>query len=142
MQQLIGNLVEKDIITAKEAENINLNSILKFTETKIWKEMQCAQRVEREKPFYIKVPAKDIYNEDIPEDILVQGIIDLYYITQEGKLILVDYKTDFVQVEEELKQKYTTQLMLYKNALEEALNQQVDNIYIYSTFLGKEIELV
>ncbi len=142
LQQLIDKLVEKDIITAKEAENINLNSILKFTETKIWKEMQCAQRVEREKPFYIKVPAKDIYNEDIPEDILVQGIIDLYYITQEGKLILVDYKTDFVQVEEELKQKYTTQLMLYKNALEEALNQQVDNIYIYSTFLGKEIELV
>ncbi len=142
LQQLIDNLVEKDIITQKEAENINLNSILKFTETKIWKEMQCAQKVEREKTFYIKVPAKDIYHEDVPEDILVQGIIDLYYITQEGKLILVDYKTDFVQVEEELKQKYTTQLMLYKKALEEALNQQVDNIYIYSTFLGKEIELV
>lgn len=103
--------------------------------------MKKAKKVNKEKPFYINIPAKELYEEDVPEKILVQGIIDLYYINEKDELVLVDYKTDFVQREEELKEKYKTQLLLYKKALEEALCKKVDSIYIYSTFLGKEIEL-
>ena len=75
----------------------------------------------------------------MPEQILVQGIVDLYYINENDELVLVDYKTDFVQSENELKQKYKTQLELYKKALESSLNRKVDRIYIYSTFFGKEL---
>ena len=73
---------------------------------------------------------------------LVQGIIDLYYINKENELILVDYKTDFLQSEQELIDKYKIQLELYKKALEEALGKKVCHIYIYSTYLGKEIEIL
>ena len=73
---------------------------------------------------------------------MVQGIIDLYYINKEDELILVDYKTDFVQKEMELVNKYEKQLLLYKSALEESLDKEVNHIYIYSTFLGKEIEVL
>ena len=35
--------------------------------------------------------------KDLEEKILVQGIIDLYYINQQDELILVDFKTDYVE---------------------------------------------
>ena len=140
IDELINNLEQKEIITQKEAQNINPMSILKFTQSDIWHEMKFAKQVQKEKPFYIKIPAKEIYQEEVQEDVLIQGIIDLYYINKENELILVDYKTDFLQSEQELIDKYKIQLELYKKALEEALGKKVCHIYIYSTYLGKEIE--
>ena len=78
---------------------------------------------------------------DIDEIVLVQVVIDLYYITQDDKVILVDYKTDRVKESRELVEKYKEQLDLYKIALEKALGQNVYKIYIYSMYLGEEIEI-
>lgn len=141
IEELIQSLVNKEIITPKEAESINRKAILQFTKSKIWQEMKQAKEIQKEKPFYITVPAKEIYQEEIEEEILVQGIIDLYYINQKDELILVDYKTDFVETEEALRNKYRKQLELYKKALEEALEKRVSHVFLYSTFLGKEIEV-
>ena len=143
MKELVAKLEAKKIITPKEAEAININKVYQFTKSKIWNELMQAKEIQREKPFYINIPAKEIYNEDIEEEILVQGIIDLYYIDKDGKLILVDYKTDYVANREEqvLIDKYKTQLELYKRALEGALEKKVDKMYIYSTYLDKEILL-
>ena len=143
VRDLVEELVAKKIITTKEKEAINLNRILEFTKSKIWKELKSAKEVEREKPFYINVPAKEIYKEETNENILVQGIIDLYYIDKDDNLNLVDYKTDYVEVgnEQELVNKYKKQLELYKEALEQAYNKKVKNTYIYSVYLNKEIEI-
>ena len=141
IKQLIQDLIEKQIITEKEAKAININSILQFTKSKIWEELKNAKEVNREKPFYINIPAKEIYKEEISEEILVQGIIDLYYINQKDELILVDYKTDFVSDETMLVELYKKQLELYKRALEDALHKKVCHIWLYSTYLGKEIEI-
>ena len=141
VKQLINSLEQKEVITSKEAQNINPDSILKFTQTAIWQEMKQAKEVHKEKPFYITLPAKEVYEQEAPENVLVQGIIDLYYINKNDELILVDYKTDFVQLEEELVNKYRVQLELYKKALEEALNRKVVHTWIYSSYLGKAISL-
>ena len=143
VKKLIQDLVFKEIITEVEAENININVILNFTKSNIWTELKNAKEIYKEKPFYINLAAKEIYHEETEEDILAQGIIDLYYINQDDELVLVDYKTDFVEdgKENELVSKYQKQLDLYKKALEDALNRQVDKVYIYSTWLGKEIKI-
>ena len=141
IKDLIQELVDKKIITLKEAEAINKWKIFNFTKSNIWKEMCEAKLVEREKPFYTNIPAKQIYGTDTEESILVQGIIDLYYINQKDELVLVDYKTDYVENQDELITKYKTQLDLYKTALEEALNKKVSKKYIYSTYLDKEIKI-
>ena len=140
VKQLVKDLKDKEIITELEAENINPYAVLNFTKSKIWQEMKQTKEVYKERPFYIEIPAKDIYEEDTDENVLVQGIIDLYYITEEGRLVLVDYKTDYVEngAEEQLITKYKSQLELYKSALESALNRKVDEIYIYSTYLERE----
>ena len=143
----VNNLVEgleaKKIITTKEKEAINLNKILEFTKSNIWNELKTAKEIEREKPFYINVPAGEIYKENTEENILVQGIIDLYYIDKDDNLNLVDYKTDYVEVgnEQELVKKYKKQLELYREALEKAYKKQVKNTYIYSVYLNKVIKI-
>ena len=144
IKDLINELELKQIITNKEARSISTYKILVFTKSTIWKELRKAKVVEKEKPFYINIPAKEIYNQEIEEDILVQGIIDLYYINGNDELVLVDYKTDYVEKgkEEELLNKYRKQLDLYKRALESALNRKVDKVYIYSVYLEKEIEYI
>ena len=141
VKELVNELEIKKIITSKEAETININKIYRFTKSKIWNEMIEAKEVQREKPFYINIPAKEIYKDDLEENVLVQGVIDLYYISSDGELVLVDFKTDYVENRDEkiLIDKYKVQLDLYKRALSQALNRNVDRVYIYSTYLDSDI---
>lgn len=73
---------------------------------------------------------------------LVQGVIDLYF-EDEGKLYLVDYKTDRVkngpEGEQELKERYQIQLDLYAEALGKATGKKVAYKYIYSFAMKKEL---
>ena len=159
VKDLITELHQKQIITEKEAEAINPFKILKFTKSDIWEQVSKAKEVYKERPFYINIPAKEIYTEEVnentkeglneelekklkeglEEEILVQGIIDLYYIDENDNLILLDYKTDYVEDERELIDKYSKQLEFYTRALEEATGKKVYKRYIYSTYLEKEI---
>ena len=147
VKDLIENLKNTNQITEKEAENINVKKVYNFTQTEIWKRMKKAKELYKEKAFYINIPIKDIYTElaenTAKGDILVQGIIDLYFIDGNDKLVLLDYKTDYVEQgkEEVLIQKYKMQLDFYKQALEDALHKKVDEVYIYSTWLD-ELKLI
>lgn len=143
LKNMVNNLVKQEIILPKEAECVNYNKIIAFLKSNIWKEMQTAKVVEQEKAFYLNLKANEIYQNDAEDEILVQGIIDLYYITNNDELVLVDYKTDYVENnnEQSLEDKYNIQLEIYKKALEESLNRKVDKVYIYSTWLNKEIEI-
>ena len=143
ISELIQKLKNKEIITEKESKAINMSKILNFTKSDIAKELKEAKEIYKEKPFYINVPAREIYKENCEENILVQGIIDLYYIDKDDNLKLLDYKTDYVEPgnEQELVKKYSKQLELYKEALEEALNKKVEKVYIYSVYLEKTIEI-
>lgn len=141
--ELLEKLETKKIITKAEKESVPKEKILAFTKTNIFKRLKTAKEVQREKPFYINIPAGEIYENNLEEKILVQGIIDLYFIDENGNVVLVDYKTDYVPNEDEtyLIAKYKKQLRLYARALKEALEKDVKEIYIYSTYLNKEITL-
>ncbi len=143
VENLIEELKNKEVITSKEADSINVKQILQFTKSDVWQELKVAKEYHKEEPFYINVPANEIEETDSKANILAQGIIDLYYVDKNDKLVLLDYKTDFVKEGEEeiLLERHTPQLMLYKEALENALDRKVDRIYIYSTTLGKKIQL-
>lgn len=143
VNSLIQELQTKKIITEIEAKAINSYKIYQFTKSKIWEEAKYAKEIYQEKPFYINIPAKDVINEDVDETILVQGIIDLFFVDKDDNLVLVDYKTDFVETgkESELINKYANQIKLYSDALERALHKKVYKKYIYSVFLGKELEM-
>ena len=68
----------------------------------------------------------------------MQGIIDVYF-EEEGNIVVADYKTDVVEREEELIQRYKAQLDYYAEALERLTGKNVKEKVIYSFYLGKEI---
>lgn len=142
LEDLRQELVAKKFISELQAKSVNLDKIQKFLNTDLAKQIKTAKQIEKEKAFCTKVLAKNIY-EDAGEsdEILVQGIMDLYFINSSDELILLDYKTDYVEFgnENQLKNKYQKQLEIYKKALEEALKRKVDKTYIYSLYLNKEI---
>ena len=142
--ELIEELKDKEIITEIEAQNIDKEKLLEYTNSQLWTELKQAKEIHKEHPFYINIKASRIYNQinkEDDEDILVQGVIDLFFIDKDDKLILVDYKTDYVQHENELVEKYKGQLDLYKEALEQSLDKKVDKMCIYSVYLNKLIEI-
>ena len=136
----IQKLVAKNILTMEEAESIKQEKLLLFTKSALAEQIRKAKEIQKEKPFYLELQAKRFldYNED--DCILIQGIIDLYFRDENGKLVLVDYKTDYVENEEELVKKYNTQLEIYKEAIEKATGEKVEKCYIYSLYLNKAIE--
>ena len=133
-------LVEKEIITELEAKAIDINLIYSYTQSELFKELKQAKEVHKEQPFYINIPAKEIFAEakefDSEKNILVQGIIDLYYIDKQDKIHLIDFKTDYVPKgkEKQIAEKYKLQIEIYSKALEQALGRPTDTAQIY--FLG------
>lgn len=130
IQNMILNLVEKEIITQNEADAIDVNLIYQYTKSQLFEELRKAKEVHKEQPFYINIPAKDVVSEaeNSKKNILVQGIIDLYYIDKNDNLVLIDFKTDYISNEpnakEKMLDKYKVQLEIYKTALEQALNRK------------------
>ena len=146
IEEMILSWEAKEIITELEANSINKQKLLDYTKSELWNELKNAKEVHKEQPFYINIKANSLYenlNKDTDEKILVQGVIDSYYIDKNDDLILVDYKTDYVEYgnEYELVEKYKEQLELYRIALEQALNRKVDKMCIYSLYLNKSITI-
>ena len=114
IQNMILNLVEKEIITQNEADAIDVNLIYQYTKSQLFEELRKAKEVHKEQPFYINIPAKDVVSEaeNSKKNILVQGIIDLYYIDKNDNLVLIDFKTDYISNEPNAKEKI---LDKYKN---------------------------
>ncbi len=143
IEELLEELVQKQIITEKQKEAVPKEKILNFAKSSLFYKIRKAKKVFKEQPFYINIPAKEVYGNNIEENILVQGIIDLYFIDENDNIILIDYKTDYVpeMQEQSLIEKYEAQLALYKRALEQALQRKVAETYIYSTYLNRKIKI-
>lgn len=123
---------------------IRVEKAAAFLQTGLCERMRQAQEnglLYREAPFVYGIRANRL-NAEFPEEetVLVQGIIDVYF-EEDGELVVADYKTDVVRVEEELVRRYRVQLAYYAEALEKLTGKRVKEKVIYSFYLGKEIVL-
>ncbi|GFI35933.1 helicase-exonuclease AddAB subunit AddA [Lachnospiraceae bacterium 50-23] len=125
-------------------EAIVLKDILQFLASPCAGRMRksaCAGRLWKEQPFVLGIDACDIYpGEQEGEQVLVQGIIDVYFEEEDG-LVLLDYKTDRVHSPRTLIDKYHGQLDYYARALEQLTQKKVKEKIIYSFALEKEVRL-
>lgn len=79
------------------------------------------------------------------EDVLVQGIIDVFWM-EEDNIILLDYKTDRIKKGEELVMRYETQLRLYADALSrvfsnETVHKEAEECLLYSFHLQEVVRI-
>ncbi|MFG6394112.1 MAG: helicase-exonuclease AddAB subunit AddA [Lachnospiraceae bacterium] len=144
----IKEMCSNGYMTKEEASVINIKKFMEFGKSSICRRMCRAQEhgfLKKEQPFIIGLKASEIY--DIPgsvceEVVLMQGIIDAFF-EENGEIVLVDYKTDFVKKgsSRELAEKYSRQLDYYARALRNITGKNVKEKIIYSFALGREIIL-
>lgn len=146
LEQQIKNLVESGKMTRQEADCVRVSDLEVFVNSPLGLRMKIAagnKRLFREQPFMISKSASQLDESwDEKERVLVQGIIDAYFL-EEDQIVLVDYKTDYVKKGEEQKLilRYRIQLEDYAQALEQMTGRKVKEKYIYSFALRKAILL-
>jgi len=136
------------------AAQIREEELTRFFESEFYGRLRNARRTWREQRFQLLLPASDFTeNEDYARELsgevlLVQGVIDLFFETEDGKLILCDYKTDALTAAEirnpalarkKLSARHARQLSYYALALEQLCGRRPDEVLIYSLPLGDTI---
>lgn len=143
-EEMIEEIVRSGRISKEDADLVSPKKIFRFLNSKIGKRMKAAAlngKLYREKQFVMGDAYNKIIKEvDSTEMVLVQGIIDALF-EENGKLVIVDYKTDNVADIRQLEARYKTQLELYADAVQLSLGKEVGEKIIYSTKFGAELVL-
>jgi ATP-dependent helicase/nuclease subunit A len=145
IQDQLELMLQNEQLTAEQAKTIDTNKILKLINSPLGKRM-LAVTIQREVPFNMEISCTDIY-KDLDADkyrqhmIMLQGVIDCYFEDEKG-LVLVDYKTDYVNNNEKLiKERYGVQIDCYTKALEKITGKKVVERYIYLFYNGEILEV-
>jgi ATP-dependent helicase/nuclease subunit A len=144
----IGELVMNRVLDEQVANRIRISTILDFFDSDLGQLMiNHPENVHREEAFSLLLPAKGLFPKvKGDDDVLIHGIIDAYF-EMEDRVILLDYKTDFVlpgsveQGIEKVINRYQGQVNLYAQALESILKRPVNEKYLYLLSIGRLVEI-
>lgn len=147
----IYSMKDKSLLTEEEIKAIQKISFISFFKSNLGKRMlkvfNQGKLVKRELPFYTEISSLNIDNT-LPkevygnENVRLQGIIDCIF-EEEDKIVLLDYKTDYVEYgkESEILDKYRIQIKYYKDAVEKITGKEVKESYLYLFGLNKEVKI-
>lgn len=136
----IEALVQRQHLTEEQAQTVNVQQIAAFFASPLGKRMKQAVVIHRELPFTLAIPASEIGEEFAAageERIIVQGVIDCLLEEADGKLTLIDFKTDWIAAEaspaavEQLTGRYRSQIQYYVRAVEQIWRREVQESYLY-----------
>ncbi|MDB8791179.1 helicase-exonuclease AddAB subunit AddA [Romboutsia sp. 1001216sp1] len=153
IKEQISRFIKKGIITEKQSRVVNPFKIYKFFKSHIGQRMLKSSFIKREQAIYAQIKLKDVYiYEDLAtegnvqdfdeESIMLRGIIDAYF-EEDDKIVIVDYKTDFVNDENknEVISRYKKQLDLYSEVVEKLTGKEVKERYIYLFGIDEDVSI-
>lgn len=121
------------------SKNLDINLLKMAYEKLSFLTTNCIE-IKKEAQFMMSLPYNEIFvQSNITDKVLVQGVVDLI-VFFDDHIDIVDYKYSSLS-SDSLKQKYFTQLNLYKIATQKAYNKKVSNCYIYSIKTGELIKI-
>lgn len=140
----LARLVDGGFLSEEEGKAVNVSAAKRFFMSPLAERIFASDNVMREKKFAALFPAKFFYpeltGEAAEEKIVVQGIADCVFI-EDGKLVIVDYKTDTGVDAEALLDRYSAQLGIYREALSQALGMPVKETLLYSFFMNSTVKV-
>ena len=135
-------MIERGYLTHQQSTVVTPDIVEGFFESELYRRMSAAEKVYREKKIMTSASELDL---DIPgaerfkgTDAMVNGIIDLLFEEPDG-IVIADYKTDVGVSASVLRQRYKTQMTLYRSAIELTMRKKVKELLIYSFSLGRTI---
>lgn len=141
----IKHIIDNNSMNLNEIELLNKKQLESFMNCELMDRMHNAAKnndLYLEQPFVKMCSAKELWDDSEvdKDDILVQGIIDAFFI-ENNEIVLLDYKTDNLDNPIDFVRRYHKQLQLYKDALMAAFNMPVKSMLIYSFKLEQIIDL-
>lgn len=132
-------------LSSDEIESISRDYLVGFLNSPLSHRMENADEIYHEREFMVEMPATELDETLDPnifknETVVVQGAVDCAFI-ENGRLVIVDYKTDRVDSPQTLVDKYAIQLKVYQKALSQVFDITDSELIIYSFALSKEIVL-
>ncbi|MBR6808417.1 MAG: UvrD-helicase domain-containing protein [Clostridia bacterium] len=154
----LERLVECGFVTAGMAALVNRAQAEHFAFSGIVTRMLASRKCMREFRFNVRLPAENFTDDEALKAVLaeggekltVQGVFDCVFEDGDGKLVLVDYKTDYITPEEmnnreaayrKLRERHSRQLGYYKEAVRLIFGRYPDETYLYSLPLGETVSI-
>lgn len=151
----IDRLVGAGFLSPEMAEGVDRQELSRFFNGEFYRSLRTAKELRRETRFHVFLPAErftenEVLKHDLAGEMLtVQGVIDLFYVTPEGELVLCDYKTDRLPkhllndaegAAKFLFDRHGDQLSYYEEALLSICGKKPDKTLIYSLCFGDALE--
>jgi len=147
-----NNMTEQEVIKVVRAQSKSLNMQCKINQTlvtrdilEMWNKLKCymqdAISIKNELEFVMQDDLNNISEINFKHPTLIQGVVDMYIVTNDNKHIIIDFKTDKLDSKQQFIDRYRIQLHVYKKAIETAYNIEIDKVYIYSFNLKEIIEV-
>ncbi len=149
----IARLVKDGFIYERDGQIINVRQVEKFRKSRLFARIAEARRVWRELRFNVLLPAEKFTldpdraakfrEEDVK--LTVQGVFDCVFEDADGRLVVADYKTDFMSDDDrrdpekwiaELKKRHALQLRYYREAAALIFGRDPDEVLIYALAPG------
>ncbi|QRG70802.1 helicase-exonuclease AddAB subunit AddA [Brevibacillus choshinensis] len=151
IREQLANLAARRFLTEEQLGAVDAGQIARFFADPLGLKMKQAKVVHRELPFTMAIPAHEVepeLGEDSSEQVIVQGVIDCLLEDHDGRLTLIDFKTDWMGKEpspaviEEITKRYEGQIKLYVRAIQQILktDQEIDR-YLYLLAGGAAVRL-
>lgn len=132
----IRHMASAGWIDGQELTDSFLSSLVEMAEgfllSPLGERVRAARQVWRELPFSRLFPAKRFFPAvKSDENVLVQGVLDILFQDESGRIVLIDYKTDRGIHAAEARERYKHQIAIYGETAEEILGQAVKERYLY-----------
>lgn len=143
VREQIMKMTASGMISEAQAKNVDANLIAALFETELGNKIKKAAEANtlyREFKFLIPVDAGEIYGGGLSEKIIVQGVVDCFFI-ENDEIVLADYKTDNCTAENAARQaeKYRVQADFYARGLSEIFGKNVKEKIIF--FLKPQVSV-
>lgn len=119
---------QRGILSAEEAGLIRLRGIASFLKSDLGQRMLNSEEIQREATFTMQINAE--------KPTMVQGIVDCAF-KENGKWILIDYKTDRDTEPETFVPRHADQMNWYREALERLTRTEVSEMWLFALRAGK-----
>ena len=155
----LERLVVGGFMSRAMADLVNIRQIERFAVSSLVDKMRRSPILKREFRFNVRMPADRFTSdaelkEKLAADgvrLTVQGVVDAVFRDPDtGDLVLVDYKTDRVTDEEwrdpalaaeSFRRRHESQLTYYREICSRLFGEEITSALIYSTVLGRTIEI-
>ena len=133
VESQLESMRAKLLISEAEFAHMDASKILAFANSEMGDRIRSSGGYFKERSFLFRL--------DEANDTIVQGVIDLFFVTENDEIVLIDYKSDRAADLGELTSRYLAQIEYYARALSQITGKKVSERYLYLVNVGDFIKI-